>query len=192
MAAGESQRMKGIKQLLPWKGTTLLGHTINTLKNVQQKFVFVVLGAYQEEIMNAFNLNNEGVSIIENTNWKDGLGSSIACGVKHVLNSDQAFDGFLICLADQPLLDYNYYKTIITEFNSGKKTIVASKYKGKIGVPALFHKTIASELLTLKADYGAKEILSKHATQITVVNPEELVRDIDTNEQYLELYNKYN
>lgn len=192
MAAGESRRMSSIKQLLPWKGSTLLEHTIKTLKNVQEKSIYVVLGAYQKEIEAAINFVDEGVGVIENTYWKEGLGSSISCGVSHIIDTKIPFHGVLICLADQPLLESGYYKKIITELRSENNPIVASKYKEKFGVPALFDKSILSELVTLNTDYGAKHILSTYNEQITAVYPKDLIRDIDTKEQYLEIYHQYN
>ncbi|WP_281543251.1 nucleotidyltransferase family protein [Maribacter aestuarii] len=192
MAAGESRRMNGIKQLLPWKGTSLLNHTINVLKGVQKESIFVVLGAYSEEIRKAIDFRVEEVTILENLDWRNGLGSSIAYGIRHVLNLKNNFDGVLICLADQPLLHSDYYKKMIMEFGSGINPIVASRYKDKIGVPALFARQIASELMELKEDHGAKHILSKYEARTTIVHPKELIKDIDTTEEYLEIYNQYN
>lgn len=191
MAAGESRRMKGIKQLLPWKDSSLLEHALKTVQNVQKKGIYVVLGAYKNEIESAINFTQKGVSIIENREWKNGLGNSIACGIRHILNDESGFDGVLICLADQPLLDADYYKTLITEFKSENVPIVASKYIENIGVPAIFDRTIASELIALKGDHGAKEILSKYQESICVVNPENKIRDIDTYEVYSEFYKQY-
>ncbi|MBG7631334.1 MAG: NTP transferase domain-containing protein, partial [Bacteroidetes bacterium] len=45
LAAGESKRMNGIKQLLPWKNTTLLGNAIEQGLNSNVNLVYVVLGA---------------------------------------------------------------------------------------------------------------------------------------------------
>ena len=192
MAAGESRRMKGIKQLLPWKDSSLLGHTIKTLHEVQTKNTYVVLGAYKNDIETVINFGAQGVSVIENKDWKNGLGNSIACGIRHILDDESGYDGALICLADQPLLDSEYYKMMIHKFNKENVSIVASKYNKNIGVPAIFNREIASELITLKGDHGAKEILSKYNDLITVVNPEERITDIDTYEVYSELYEKYN
>lgn len=192
MAAGESRRMKCIKQLLPWKDSSLLGHTIKTLHDVQQEYIYVVLGAYKNEIEAAINFKEQGVSIIENKDWKNGLGNSIACGIRHILDNELGYDGVLVCLADQPFLDCEYYKTMITKFNKENVSIVASKYNENVGVPAIFDRAIASELVTLKGDHGAKEILSKYQKSIRVVNPENKIKDIDTYEVYSELYEKYN
>ena len=192
MAAGESRRMSGIKQLLPWKGTNLLSYTIDILKSIQNKAIFVVLGAYHEEITKEIDFGDTAITVVENTHWKHGLGSSISCGIRYVMNHGSPFDGVLICLADQPLLDADYFKKMIVKFGSGNNPIVASQYNSKIGVPVLFHMKIAAELMNLDADHGAKHILSKYKAQTTLVHPGELVKDIDTIEEYLEIYNQYN
>ena len=192
LAAGESRRMKGIKQLLPWKDSSLLEHTIRTIKKVQEKSIYVVLGAYKNEIEAQIDFRKQGVLVIENKDWKNGLGSSIACSVGHVLYEESGYDGVLICLADQPLLDSIYYKTMIMEFKSGNFPIVASKYNKNVGVPAIFKSTIASELMALKEDHGAKEVLLKYQESIKVVNPDNKIEDIDTYEVYSEIYKQYN
>ena len=45
LAAGESKRMDGIKQLLPWKDSTLLGHAITQSLQSSTNEIYVVLGA---------------------------------------------------------------------------------------------------------------------------------------------------
>lgn len=192
MAAGASRRMKAIKQLLPWKDSTLLTHTIETLQKVQKEHIYVVLGANSNEIKIQTNLENRGVAVIQNPTWRNGLGNSISCGIKNVLEQKVSFDGVLICLADQPLLPSDYYQSILYEFQSVNNPIVATKYPNKNGVPALFQKSIALDLLTLDSDYGARDILSKHKKNTSIVDPKGLIKDIDTHEEYLKLYKQYN
>ncbi len=85
MAAGESSRMKDIKQLLPWKGTNLLLHSLNILLEVQQEHIYMVLGANSDVIKTKTRLASQPVVLIENDQWRNGLGSSISHGVDFVL-----------------------------------------------------------------------------------------------------------
>ena len=64
LAAGTSSRMEEIKQLLPWKNTTLIGHVIEKLKSSNAKQVYLVLGAYHDKILN--EINTDGVTVIIN------------------------------------------------------------------------------------------------------------------------------
>ena len=51
LAAGEASRMQRPKQLLPWKETTLLNHSIETISSLKNTSCYVVLGAYKDDIL---------------------------------------------------------------------------------------------------------------------------------------------
>lgn len=192
LAAGESSRMKDIKQLLPWKGRTLLVHTLHTLLQVQKEHLYMVLGANSECIKTKAELAAQPVTLIENENWQNGLGSSISCGIDYVLKQGHPIDGFLICLADQPLLTSVYYREMLEHFITGNVSIVATKYPNKSGVPAIFSIALARELIHLKEDYGARYLMTKYQDKMVVLDAGEQIIDIDTPEMYTELYQKYN
>lgn len=192
MAAGSSSRMNGIKQLLPWKKSNLLLHAVETLQQVQKEHTYVVLGANYDTILKQSNIDSFPVALIQNTNWKKGLGNSIACGIAHILEQKVAYDGILVCLADQPLLDSNYYKELIGLFKLGKQAVVATKYAKNVGVPAIFDKVRSRELLTLNADSGAKQLLIRYATDTNMLNPGNKISDIDTPVEYQKLYRQHN
>lgn len=192
MAAGESSRMKGIKQLLPWEGTTLLLHTLNTLLAVQKEAIYMVLGANADVIQTNLNLSEEPITLIKNKNWKNGLGSSIACGIEFILNLDGTYDGILICLADQPLLSSLYYQEMIDVFNANSAAIVATKYPKKSGVPAIFNTETARELIHLKEDYGARHLMTQYKDNSIILSAGENILDIDTMETYNLVYKQHN
>lgn len=192
MAAGQSSRMKGIKQLLPWNGSNLLVHTLKTLLEIQKDRVFMVLGANSQVIKTESNLLTHPVTLIENKTWEKGLGSSIACGIDAIVKQEKDINGILICLADQPLLNTDYYKKLIRVFKTNKVPIVATKYLNKSGVPAIFRTEIAQELLHLKEDYGARHILTKYKENMLVLDAGEQITDIDTPETYRQLYKQHN
>lgn len=192
MAAGGSSRMEGIKQLLPWNGTTLLLHALRTVLDVQTERVFMVLGANGELIRKASHMERYPVAIVMNKDWKDGLGSSIACGIKAILKQEADIDGILICLADQPLLTSTYYKELIRVFTSKEPPIVATKYPNKYGVPAIFNTQIAMELTHLKEDHGAKHMLLKYKEHLIALDAGEGIVDIDTPQTYALRYKQHN
>ncbi len=192
MAAGESSRMKGIKQLLPWKGSTLLVHTLKTLLKVQKEHLFMVLGANSEFIKTHSDLASQPVTLIKNKGWQNGLGSSISCGIDYVLKQQHQFDGILICLADQPMLTSAYFTELIELFKTSSACIIATKYSNKSGVPAIFSVELARELIHLKEDYGARFLMSKYKDEMLVLDAGELIVDIDTPETYTALYQKHN
>jgi len=182
LAAGAASRMGSIKQLLPWKTTTLLGNAITNAKTITNN-VYVVLGANAQEIKNKTVAE---VTYINNSDWSSGLGSSIACGVEAIVNKGQ-YAGVLIMLADQPLVDVNYINKLIDLFTKNDKGIIATNYSEKIGVPVIFNKTYFKELRNLKNDFGAKYILKNYNEDIISINPNGKEKDIDTPDDYQEL-----
>ncbi|MEM7485075.1 MAG: nucleotidyltransferase family protein [Bacteroidota bacterium] len=186
LAAGASSRMGDmIKQLLPWGKTTLLGHALEQAKQVTEN-TYVVLGANADEIRSSIPEAN----LIVNRNWQSGMGSSISAGVKYILENEKGFDGLLILLADQPLVDSPYLNLMKKKFRASQSKIVATAYENKLGVPAIFHRSILPELLELDKDFGAKQVINKYIDDTERVFPNGKEIDIDTPEKYSQLLDK--
>lgn len=187
LAAGNSSRMGVPKQLLPWKNSFLLNHSIDTATQVPNSKTYVVLGANHDLI--ASKINRIDTEILYNANWKLGLGSSISFGVKSIMKSEQKFDAVLIMLSDQPLIDSNYLNGLINLFKTGSNQIIASVYEPeKLGVPALFDVCYFEELSKLDDDKGAKKIIENHIDNVISLRANDLISDIDTMEEYERLY----
>ena len=188
LAAGESKRMNGVKQLLPWKDSTLLGHAINqSLESITDE-VYVVLGANRNDILNA--VDTSAVNLVINDDWSLGMGTSIAAVLRFFRANQLDFDGILIRLIDQPLLDVKHYNLLINNYIDSKK-IITSSYESGYGVPVVFDKNYFDELLVLKSDKGAKGIIKKHKKALIVVDSEGGTIDLDDEQTYLKYYNKY-
>lgn len=178
------------KQLLPWKKTVLLNHVINTANHINNSATYVVLGA--NNVIITPEIQHQDIEIIYNPNWELGLGSSIAFGVKTIMDSKHNFDAILILLSDQPLIDAYFLNALVDAFETGEKYIVASSYgTEKIGVPALFDTRYFKELSMLNQDKGAKEIISKHSEYVRSLNANHVIADIDTKEDYERLYKEH-
>lgn len=189
IAAGESKRIGKPKQLLDWGSVTLIENQIRTLLKTKEN-TYVVLGAYYKEIFNV--IKKYPIKIFYHKNWKNGMGSSIAFGIKEILKKSKNYQGFLISLCDMPLIEVNYFKKLIQNFNINKNKIIVSKSKlGVIGVPAIFPKTLENELMKLNKDVGAKEIINKYKDSVNEILCDDL-DDIDTLEGYKMLIKKIN
>lgn len=184
LAAGNSSRMGKIKQLLPWEHTTLVEHSIKQAESSQAKQVVVVLGAHSDLIRDG--LHPVRAILIENEKWKKGLGTSISCGVSY-FNTMQRMDGLLILLADQPLIDTLYIDAMLQNFETSEKGIIATQYKNRVGVPALFSATYFSELTNLADDFGAQYIMGRYKNDIFEMPARGKTADVDTMDDYLRL-----
>jgi len=186
LAAGESSRMgEHIKQILPWNNTTLLGNALEQAKSSIANAIYVVLGAYEEKIKGEVNL--DAATIIQNSNWKNGLGSSITAGVEYFSSKSLTYDAVLVLLADQPKIDTNYLNKMMGNWRANPQKIIATQYKSHSGVPAIFGKDYFQELQELKKDFGAKDILASHNDAILALNSGGKEIDIDSWETYQEL-----
>ena len=190
LAAGSSSRMGSPKQFLKWNNTTLLNHAINTVEQIDQNEIVLVLGANYEEINSKVDASD--ITIIYNENWEKGLGNSIACGIKFIIESLPDIESVLIMLTDQPLIDSNFIIEMIKTHQKNPNDIICTQYKNnKLGVPAIFNKNYFEELSYLNHDKGAKDILNKNPENIIFISGKDLISDIDTIEDYETLYKRF-
>jgi len=175
MAAGGSKRLGRAKQLLPFKDGFLLEHTIkeSVASNIGE--VFVVLGAYQKEIYSKLQIEN--VQILLNENWEEGLSSSIAFGISKIASND--LRGVVIVLADQLYFHRNILVELKKLIEESKNRIIISTYKKGSGPPSFFDASLFSELMDLKGDLGAKEIVKKYKSEVAKISFEKGYLDID-------------
>lgn len=189
LAAGESKRMNGIKQLLPWKNTTLLGNAIEQAIQSKANAVYVVLGANANQITPTIAHYN--IQTIENANWKNGLGNSIAAGVKEIKDNQGDYDAILITLADQPFLTADYYNLLIDNYVQNKAKIIASETNNSPSVPAIFDAVYFEKLSQLNQDQGAKKILLAAQNEMYLLRTDANLVDVDTQSAYEKIYDSF-
>jgi len=185
LAAGAGSRFTnsggtGPKQLVSIHGLPMLQQVVNQANTLLPGKVHSLLGSQWQNIGKQL----VGCETIINPDWQRGLGSSIACAVKHLAAAPVAYDGLLLMLGDQPLLK-NTALTEMLELFDGDRAICAF-YAGQVGVPALFPRSLFSRLITLDGDSGARAMLQSVTDKITVPMPEAAL-DIDTVEDLKKL-----
>ncbi len=185
LAAGKSSRMGLPKQLLKLGSTTLLGKVIETVSSIPNNSIFCVLGANANTIKKTIEAYQ--VQIVNNYNYDQGLSSSIITGVEYISKFD--FDAVLVVLGDQPKIESDYLKQMIEYTNKKDTSIIASKYKDRNGVPAIFPKKYFNTLLNLVGDKGASKILNNNEFPVITMNLQINLIDIDTKEDYQNLLN---
>lgn len=184
LAAGESKRLGSPKQLLPYKESNLLLHTIEQFHNMKDIHVFVVLGAYFGDIFP--EIRNKSVTVIKNNAWMNGMGSSVSKGVE-LIRKKNLFDRVLITLCDLPLIETSHYQELIDLSISSSKRIVQTSYEDTSGVPVIFDKSLFNELSYLSNDLGAKPLIKKYKKEVLKLSSKTPYFDIDTDESYQKL-----
>lgn len=177
LAAGSSSRLGRPKQLLKIDGIPMVLRAVRCACSSNCNRIFVVVGANRSPIVDA--INDLDVEIVENRQWREGIGSSIRTAVERIEVDPCAYDAALVMLADQIRIRVEQLNRIIDTFRS-KGSIVASNYENTLGVPALFPREYFHELRKLAGDTGAKSLLSRHQSQVIRVDCPEASADVDT------------
>src|SRR3954469_18366710 len=82
LAAGGSRRLGRPKQLLPYRGATLLDHTIRTARACGFDQLICVIGGAADDIRTKVDLS--GADVLENNHFGEGCSSSIALALEAV------------------------------------------------------------------------------------------------------------
>lgn len=182
LAAGSSSRLGRPKQLLDYKGKTLLQTVINEALETSCRPVIVVLGANAKEI--ASQHQNDQVNFVINESWENGMASSIAVGLSSMVDNNTEVENIIISVSDQVFIKMSNFNHLIEKQKETGKNIVASTYAETIGTPVLFYKHYFDALLSLKGAEGAKKILKQYPQDVETVVFEQGEIDIDTEIDY--------
>ncbi|MCX6265510.1 MAG: nucleotidyltransferase family protein [Bacteroidetes bacterium] len=185
VAAGESKRLGIPKQLLPYQGETLLNRLIAKLKQATNFPIFLILGASAEKIIQEIGATDFSITI--NENWQEGMASSIRLGIQVAQKNIPDLEGILLVVCDQPFIAISNIQALIQLQQHSDLPIAACYYANTLGTPALFHKSIFPDLLQLRGDVGAKNIILQRGAEVAKLHFEEGLVDIDTPEDYQQL-----
>jgi molybdenum cofactor cytidylyltransferase len=178
LAAGGSTRLGQPKQLVPVDGEALVLRTARSLLRLEPAAMLVVTGCDSDRVKE--QLAGLPLQIVHNAEWKEGMGTSIACGVK---NLPERIGGVLIMLCDQWRVNSADLKRLFEAWNTDISDIVAARWKnGKTFIfspPAIFSGSLFHELENLTGDQGAKRIIEEFKGKTTFVEMENAAFDVD-------------
>jgi CTP:molybdopterin cytidylyltransferase MocA len=183
LAAGASRRMGRPKQLLPIGSKSLLEHAVDAALGSAAWPVVVVLGANATEIRPV--LARRPVLVAENSAWTEGMASSLRAGLT-VMNAFSArIDAVLFALCDQPRFSSAVVGRILATQQSSQRAVVAARYGGHLGAPALFTRPHFAALNALVGDEGARKLIATLPPgEVAAIDLPELAQDLDTPEDY--------
>ncbi len=192
LAAGAGIRMgERIKQLLPWRGGTLVENALDLAHRANVAETVLVLGAHADEIRAAVASGAALVSsaavgtgaprIVVNPDWAEGHSTSIRAGVQALSPSIAAA---VFINADQPLLTSDVIDALIGRYYAGDALIVAPRYAGKRGSPVLFDRAHFDALVHLRGEEGGREVLAQNRVAYVDFADARAGLDVDTPEEY--------
>lgn len=185
LAAGESARMGTPKQLLPLDGQPLLIRAIDAALASAAWPVVVVLGAHAEKIRPV--LARRPILVTENPAWTEGMASSLRAGVTTLRQFSRQLDAALVALCDQPAFSADVIAQLVAAQRTTGRSIVAARYGGRQGAPALFLGEHFETLTHLTGEEGARVLLNGDASRVAAVELPALALDLDTPADYAAL-----
>jgi molybdenum cofactor cytidylyltransferase len=185
LAAGNSSRLGRPKQLLSYRGKTMLSHVIAESLAASLQPVVVVTGAYHTKIHDS--LKGQPVEIVFNPSWETGMASGIVAGLKGILSLQPHLQSVIVAVCDQPYISAELFRSLIKEHTFSGKGLIASEYSGIAGTPVLFAHRYFKELSMLSGDAGARQLLKRYPDAVTTVSFPDGNIDIDTEEDFQRL-----
>ena len=144
----------------------------------------VVLGREAEAVRAC--VADLGSMFVVNPAFQSGMSSSLRTGVEQALAQWASAEGLLIALGDQPLAGTGIVEVLVDHFRNPpdhgeRPLIVAPRYQGELGNPVLFDRRLASELLAVTGDRGARSVVERDPTRVRYVEFDRTPpRDVDT------------
>ena len=192
LAAGAATRWQnGPKALADWHGRTLLDLACATAREAGCAPILRVLGAHREEI--EAHPRPDEVRSVFNPRWSEGLGSSLAHGVRALADDAAATGcpGLVVMLCDQPLIGPATLRALLAAAfpaaGGARGLVFADHGGGRLGPPAFFAREFWPELMALGGDEGARRLARAHPEALATVAAPEAGEDIDTFDDYRRL-----
>ena len=171
------------KQMLAWRGKTLLRHVLDSLIDSDIDEIILVLGHEAEAIRKS--LTGLKIKTLINPDYRQGMATSLRAGL---LALDPGSEAFLVLLADQPGIGPEIINRMIRGFREAdpRRGIVRPVYRGRRGHPVLIGAQYLKEALQLQGDVGARRILIDHPEDILEIDVDQdtVLKDIDTPDEY--------
>lgn len=179
LAAGSSRRLGRPKQLLPFRGATLLDATLDVARACGFAQLLVAVGGSSADVRSGVDL--DGTTVVENPEHGTGCSSSVAAALPMV---DPAAEGLVLMLGDQPGVDPGTVAALLAAASAGAAAAMC-RYDNSLGHPIWFSRSLFDRLAELEGDKAVWKLL--HSGEIDVVEvpvPGPVPVDVDTWQDY--------
>ena len=182
LAAGSSRRLGRPKQLLPFRGATLLDATIEAVIGFGFAQTIVTLGGAAPGVRGTVDLSK--VDVVDSLHHTDGCSSSIVSALDAI---DPGAAGFMLFLGDQPDVPSAAVDSLLESAEAGAEVAVV-EYNDGTGHPFWFARSMFGPLADLHGDKAVWKLLEsgQHETARVQVDAD-IPLDVDTWEDYQQL-----
>ena len=191
LGAGASVRMGRPKLLLPWKGTTVIGHLIRQWQDLAAGQITVVCRPDDDPLLADLDrLGFPRENRIMNPKPERGMFSSIQCAANWP-GWQPGLMSWAIVLGDQPQIQSETLRSLLTFHARNPLAICQPSHGNRTGHPVLLPQTAFAALKTTTAR-TLKIFLNQNpgsTVQCPVIDPG-LALDLDTPDDYNRLNSK--
>ena len=165
LGAGASQRFGQPKQLLPFRGTTMLGYVVDQAQGaLALDEVVVVLGRAADEIRERVNFGT--ARVVENPVFGEGCSSSYRAGIGAL---NPASTAIMIILGDRPQISPEIINELAGAWREHDAPIALCSYQGHKGHPMIFAQSLFPKLVDLRGDKAAWKLVDANAAVVQEV-----------------------
>jgi molybdenum cofactor cytidylyltransferase len=119
-------------------------------------------------------LEREGCELVVCAAAEQGMGASLACGIR----ASREADGWIVALGDMPAIAPASIGAVVDALRAGHVT-AAPAYRGQRGHPVGFSSRCLDALLACQGDRGARAVLDEFRPHLIAVDDEGILVDID-------------
>ncbi len=172
------------KQLLKFRGTSLLRRAIDTALAVPADQVIVVLGHAVDQLLPEVEATS--ATVVLNDQWAEGVSTSLRGGLSAVSSGAR---GVFIYPADMPLLTADALRELARRQQVSGRPAAMTDAGGVRGVPVFITRPLFPALMIQEGDTGGAQYLRAHPESVEAVrfDDPDLVRDVDRPEDYSRL-----
>lgn len=185
LAAGASSRMGKPKMLLPWRGTTVIGHLVSQWQQLRAGQIIVIHRTNDVLLLTELSrLNFPIENCVVNPSPEQGMFSSIISAANWSGWRNE-ISQWAIVLGDQPHLRLKTLDALLTFAAQNSGSICQPMFSGHTGHPVILPRAAFSELKGTRAN-TLKEFLNLASTpRVHIdINDDGLSLDMDTPEDY--------
>jgi molybdenum cofactor cytidylyltransferase len=166
LGAGASQRLGPPKQLLPFRGTTMLGWVVDQTRRADGlDELVVVLGRAADEIRERVDFGT--ARVVENPGFVEGCSSSYRAGIGAL---DPRSEAIMIILGDQPGITPEILDSLAEAWRGDEAPIALCSYRGRKGHPMIFAQSMFEQLKDLHGDKAAWKLVDANSAAVQEVH----------------------
>jgi molybdenum cofactor cytidylyltransferase len=177
LAAGGSRRLGQPKQLLAFRGATLLDAVLGTARRAGLAQVVVALGGAADDVVGSVDLS--GFDVVLNPDFGDGCSTSIRSALAQV--SDDV-EGIVLLLGDQPGVAPSTVVALVAAAREHAVGVCA--YDDGPGHPLWFRRSMFETLAGLQGDKAVWKLVDAGDDVVHVQVRRDVPLDVDTWDDY--------